>query len=427
MNFLPEKRRKKGFAAFFVTILVIIIMIVIGGGMTVLIISELKMLRNITDSTKAYYMAEAGIEDGLLRLRRGMSWSSPYDIVEGEVKTSVSISDKVGGARIITSTGDFLSRIRRVQAVYAISTTDVSFHYGAQVGEGGMTMANNSRVLGNVYSNGNITPAGGGVGYIDDTVIVAQNGNVIDSLVVGGDAYAYSCIDCNIDGDLTYSNSGVNDGCTVAGSVTTQDEEIPAEPLPVSQEKVDDWKLAAEEGGVIMGDYEVAGGEIERLGPVKIDGSMLVDNNSTLIMTGVIWITGDLRVDNGSTIELDRNSYGSLSGVMVVDGRSKFKPGTVLKGSGEEGSYLMLLSTNTELVDTADPAIEVGNNCDSAIFYTTQGLIVLLNNINAREVTGYKIHMANNAEISYESGLEKASFVSGPGGSWEVTGWKEVE
>ena len=144
-------------------------------------------------------------------------------------------------------------------------------------------------------------------------------------------------------------------------------------------------------------------------------------------MTGTIWVQGSLRIDNGATIQLDQGGYGSASGIIVADGKIKVRPNTYLQGSGISGSYLLLLSTNPEVLDTVNPAIDVDNNADAAIFYTTQGLITLRNRVTAREVTGYKVYLDNNAEISYESGLQDATFSSGPGGSWTVTGWKEIE
>jgi hypothetical protein len=138
-------------------------------------------------------------------------------------------------------------------------------------------------------------------------------------------------------------------------------------------------------------------------------------------------VTGNFRVDNGSTIQLDANAYGITSGVFVVDGKIKIRPNTILKGSGQASSYIMLLSTNSELVDFADPAVEIDNNTDAAIFYASQGLVVLRNNVQAREVTGYKVHLDNNAEIIYESGLQNSAFSSGTGGGWEVSSWQEID
>jgi len=419
---------QKGFAAFFITILVLAVIFGIAISLTVLILGQQRISGNIVKSSQSYFAAEAGIEDAILRLKNKMKWSSPYNLNVGGASATIEISSIIGGSRTITSKGNFLNRIRKIQIVYKISTQQISFYYGAQVGDGGMLMGNNSRVRGNIYSNGSVIPAkGGDKGYIDESIIVAINGNRIEGLQVGKDAKAHTCKDSQITGTLIYVSGGSVQNCTAGGATNIQPNEIPAKDLPISQGQIDKWKQEAEGGGIISGDYTVSGKITQNLGPKKITGNLLVDNNATLNMTGTIWVVGNLRIDNGSTIKLDSNSYNSLSGVIVVDGKIKVRPNTYLKGSGQEGSYLMLLSTNPEVSDTANPAIGVDNNSDAAIFYANQGLIVLRNKIKAREVTGYKIFLDNNAEILYEAGLEEATFSSGPGGSWEVADWKEIE
>jgi hypothetical protein len=359
-----------------------------------------------------------------LRLVKKMTLSAPYTFKVGQATSTVEISEIVGGSRTITATGNSLNRLRKIQVGYSVSTQQISFHYGAQVGEGGMTMGNNAVIKGNVYSNGSVVS---GKGYIEGTVIVAKNGNRIEGLIIQQDAQAHSCKDSQITGTLTYVSGGTIQNCLAGGTIKIQPNEIPTKDLPIPQTQIDKWKSEAEKGGTISGDYTISGKITQNLGPVKITGNLLVDNNAVLNMTGTIWVVGDLRIDNGATIKLDSNSYGALSGVIVVDGKIKVRPNTYLKGSGQEGSYLLLLSTNPEVSDTTNPAIDVDNNTDAAIFYTNQGLIVVRNNVKARELTGYKIFLDNNAEVAYETGLEEAVFSSGPGGSWKVVSWREVE
>ncbi len=420
--------RNKGFAAFLTSVVLLSAMILLVVFTSFLVLRAEKMSHRSRASARAYYIAESGAEDALLRLSKGLPWESSYSFSCGGGSASVTILDKVGGARTIKAVGDVSGEKRKVEVVYGISSEKISFHYGAQVGEGGLSMANNSRVKGNVYSNGNITAAKGGVGYIEETAVVAQNGNLMDGIEVWENALTYSCKDSKVLGDLTYVEGGVVDNCTVEGAINSQTEEIPAEELPVSSSQVEEWKQGVRDAGnVITGDYEVPAKETRNLGPVEIDGSLTFGNDGKLKLTGTVLVTGDLEVANNSSIELDAGSYGSLSGVLIVEGKIKVQPGTYLGGTGEEGSYLMLVSTDPETVDTSSPAILVDNTAEAAIFYTTQGLIVLRNNVSCREVTGYKIFLDNLAAIEYESGLAEASFVSGPGGGWNVTSWKEVE
>jgi len=414
---------QKGFVALYLTILVLALVFGIVVSISLLTLNQQKILRNITRSTQSYYLAEAGIEDALLRLKKKMNFSSPYSFKLGNGTTTVEISDIIGGSRTINSKGNVSNTIKKIQVVYAISKQKVSFYYGAQVGAGGLIMGNGSKVLGNVYSNGSVI----GAGTIQNSVIVAGNGNRIEGITVGENATVFTCKNSIINGNLIYVSGGSVQNCQVKGSTSIRPNEIPPRDLPISQSQIDKWKEEAANGGVTTTDISISGTKI--LGPIQIGTSsnpknLTVQNGATLIVKGTIYVTGNITFSNGSTIKLD-SFYGSLSGVIIADGVITVENNVIISGSGQPGSYVLILSTKS---DTTNPVINIRNNsAGSAIYYANSGLIYLKNNMVAREVTGYKIQIENNAEIQYESGLEEANFSSGPGGSWEIVSWREIE
>jgi hypothetical protein len=410
---------ERGFAAIFIAILILVIILAIGLSVSNLVLNLQKVSGNVTRSNQAYFTAEAGIEDALLRLAKDKKWQSSYSFSVGGSTATVGISDVIGGSRTITSQGNYLNRIRKAQVVYQISTTDVKFFYGAQAGDGGLIMGNNSKVHGNVFSNGSI---GNGKGYIDNDVIVSGHHQInIGGGNIGGNALVYDCTVGNITGQLTYVNSN---SCNVSGGTQQQADEIDSVPLPIPQSKIDEWMVDAANGGVITTDVTISG--TQSLGAIQIGTSTSPKNlivNGTLNITGTIYVTGNITF-NGTT-RLD-SSYGSDSGIIFASGTIYVANGATISGSGQIGSYTLVLSTNNSL-DPGNPAINVRNNAGGSIFYTTTGLIFLKNNMTAREVTGYQIQIENNAEIWYEVGLNDLRFSSGPGGTWKVTSWKEVE
>ncbi len=412
-----------GFAVILAVILVVAAGLAIILSASYISLNNIKAVRNNIYSAQTYYVAEAGIEDSLLRLNRGMKFSKTNSLAVGSGNATIEIGDPIGGSRTITSSGNTNNRIRKMRAVYTITTDNVSFHYGAQVGDGGMTMANNSRVKGNVFSNGSVVGSGG-KGYIDNTIKVATLGSRIEGLNIGEDAYTHNCKDCTIGGSLYYSGGG-QENCTATGGVKTSPVQG-TRPLPISEEQITEWKNDALAGGVFIGNYTVAIGKTAYLGPKKIEGALNLQNSATLIVTGTIWVTGNINLNNLSVIKLDNPIYGSTSGIIIADGKIIVSNGADIQGSGAAGSYTMLFSTDSSL-DLANPAIDVNNNARGAIFYTSAGLIKLSNNMEIREATGYKLYLLNNAVIEYESGLEDVGFSSGPGGSWKVTEWKEIE
>jgi hypothetical protein len=420
-----KNHQEKGAALLLSIILILSVSLTIGLGLSSLALNSLISAQDKIKSIKSYYTAEAGIEDSLLRLKNGLQFSSPNSLAVGNSSTTIEISDPIGGARTITSRGNTDNRIRKLSATYVITTEEVSFFFGAQAGQGGIIMGNNSRIEGNVFSNGSILPGGGGTADITDTATVALNGNKIDSVDVGGDVYVHSCKDSDVTGTLYYVSGGSIENCTYGSLVDMGPEEIESEDLPIPLEQITSWKDEAAAGEPFAGDYTLDGGETVSLGPIKITGQMLIDNNSTLNITGTIYVEGNITIKNGATLQLD-SSFGSTSGVVISDGKINIRPGVSIQGSGAEGSYLMLLSANNSL-DPTSPAIDIDNNAQAGIFYASNGLIVLHNNINVREATAYQLALDNLAVISYEVGLENINFISGPGGSWRVENWQEIE
>lgn len=437
------KENQKGFAVFYVTILIFAVVFGIAISISTSTFTEQKILRNITKSSQAYYAAEAGIEDALLRLAKGTSWSSPLTLNVGGARATTTVSDIIGGSRTIISEGNLTDRIRKIQIVYQVTAEEISFFYGAQIGDGGMEMGNNARVQGNVFSNGSVVSSQ--KGYIDDTIKVATIGSKIEGLIVGEsdeyclehacDAYTHNCKNSTIRGTLWHSGGG-KENCDATEGIQEHPVQE-ASNLPILQGQIDQWKTEASCNDnpecIIEGDYVLDGKVTDYLGPKKITGNVTLDNGAILIMTGTIWVVGDITVRNGAAIQLDSTSYGELSGVLIADGKIKIRPGVTLEGSGEAGSFLLLISTNNSLDETS-PAIEVDNTTTGGIFYTPNaydgkngGVIVIRNNVEVRQVTGYKIYLEQNAVINYEYGLEDASFTSGPGGSWKVASWKEIE
>jgi len=433
---------QKGFAALVITLIILALMFWIAMPLIVLILGQQRIVGNLTKASQAYFTAEAGIEDTLLRLSKRMSWSTPYSFNIGKGTVEVEISDLFGGSRTITAKGNVSNRIKKVNVVYGVSTKKIAFQYGAQIGRGGMIMEPNSKIIGNVFSGGSVVcPDPLGVAFITNSLIVARNGQKIERLEIGDpdpltpidEAHVHICSSSTVHGILYYVSPGLGGSkgdCVADDGFQEHPNVIEERPLPISDAQIQIWENEAscdnDPGCIEVGDYAIPGGESRSLGPLKIEGNLTLGNNATLKMTGTVYVTGNILIDQNSTIELDPNYYGALSGIVIADGKITVENNAIIEGSGQPGSYTMLLSTNSSL-DENDAAIHVKNSAMGAIFYTTDGIMRLRNNMQIREATGYKLYLDNNAEIEYEIGLEDTTFTSGPGGSWEVISWREIE
>lgn len=415
-----QNNNESGVVALSITIIILSVGIVVVFSLVSVFLNRVEATRNISLSEKAYYAAEGGIEDALLRIRnKDLNWTSPIVLSFSKGTATTTITVPIGGARIITSDGDMNNRIRRVSIIHQISTTGVSFFYGSQVGDGGMEMRNGSVINGNVFSNSTIF----GAGTITGDVIVAQNGSKIDGLTIGEDARVHTCEDSTIGGTLTFVSGGSYGSCSAGTYADGGPSEIDRQDFAITPQMITDWQNDAAAGGTWSGNYTVSSDE--NLGPLKIVGDLIIDNNMTLTMIGTIWVTGEFEPGNGSVVRLDETSYGDLSGIMIVDDEFEVKNNVSLQGTSSPSSYLLVIGNDSSLIET-NPAMQVNNNVSGAILFTPNGLMVINQNVDLVEATAYQLLLKNNAVITYEIGLENLEFTSGPSGGYVVTSWKEL-
>lgn len=268
------------------------------------------------------------------------------------------------------------------------------------------------------------TYLGSGTGSINN---VDVNGtarvNTLTSSTIGGTAYCQT-------------GSGNNKACN-----TSQADPSPMN-MPLSDANIDQLKTDAAAGGTITGNCGgsgVAGCAIAAngtlsLGPKKITGNLTLGNGNTLNLTGVVYVMGNIIVSNNGKVKCDA-SFGADSCVLIADGTVDANNNAVFAGSGQSGSYIMVISdkegcnggTQVAGCTHQNSAVNLGNNLTGAVFYTSKSMINIENNGVIKAVIGYKLNLENNAEIQYEQGVTDANFSSGPGGGWNVKSWKEVE
>jgi hypothetical protein len=275
------------------------------------------------------------------------------------------------------------------------------------------------------------TYMGGQATFLKDvTVLGDAYANTITNSKICGNAY-YQTVDA---GSLSFLNSPSNPTCPdplTPGTAYPGSTDPPLKNMPVSESNINQWKDEAEAGGVLNGNLTVDS-DIS-YGPKKIDGNIIMNsNNKTLTVEGTIYATGYLDISNGSSIRCSPG-YGLNSCVVVVDQWAHFENNGVFRGSGSPGSYLMILSTSncdgtfSTNCTHHNAAMDLHNGATGAIFYANDGFIYLHNGVVVSEITAKKIQLNQNAIIRYEQGLVNSSFSSGPGGSWKVESWKEVE
>lgn len=283
------------------------------------------------------------------------------------------------------------------------------------------------------------TYLGTGVSSIDNVIVygTARVNTIINSKICG-DAYYQSIL--TID---TLSKNFLDSPSTptcptplTPGTGFPDQPDPPVALMPISDANIAQWKADAQVGGIIIGDYNLT--TSASLGPKQITGNLnMISNNKTLTVAGTIYVQGNVDVSNGSAIRCDP-SYGATSCMVVVDGWMHFSNNGAFSGSGQAGSYVMLLTTLSGCLAGADggsplpfcthhnSAIDLHNNATGAIFYAVNSAAYLHNGVNVTEIIAYKLNLDNNAVVTYEQGLQNATFSSGPGASFKINNWQEI-
>lgn len=138
---------------------------------------------------QAQALAEAGIDKAVYELNQSSGYTGETNTALGLGSFSVAISTIDSNTKRLTVISvvpdiDHPIATRVLKVNVAINSSAISFRYGVQVGQGGVSMSNNSTITGNMFSNGDITGSGTitgdttvalGVDTVADQQSTAQN------------------------------------------------------------------------------------------------------------------------------------------------------------------------------------------------------------------------------------------------------------
>lgn len=170
---------KKGYAAVTTAIITLIVSLTIVSGLSFFSFQEVNTSRSFTKSVETKYVSESGTEDAIYRLVTGKQLSSGEQLGVGGKGTTTITIDTQGNKRIIRSEGTGTKSQQNLETRVDINISPTNFAYGAMVGDGGITMANNARIEGSLYSNGNVTGSTGVV-ITGDTFVAAGSSSVVN-------------------------------------------------------------------------------------------------------------------------------------------------------------------------------------------------------------------------------------------------------
>ena len=381
---------------------------------------------------RARALAEAGFEKAVYELNKNSAYTGEANTALGGGTFTTSVTNIDASTKRITATGAHSGSTAVVRASVSISNEVVSFNYGVQVGQGGLTLSNSSRVNGNVHSAGSILMTNSS--SINGTAISSGAAGLIDGAesTVTGSAYAHTMRDVDVGADayyVTQSNVEAGGSNCPNSRCHPNSPDQPTVPLPISDAQISEWEADAEAGGTIVtcdgaGNYVV--NTSLTLGPKKIACNLVLSGSATITIAGPVWVVGNITTSNSVSVRM-ASELGSENVAIIADDPSNPTTKGIVSigssgqfyGSGSPGSYVFIISQNRSAeAGGATTAISMSQSANALVLYASHGRISLSNSVSIKAATGYRLALANSASVTYESGLADAAFQSGPGGSW---------
>jgi len=140
-----SRERPNGYAAVTTTILALVVTLTIVGGFTLFTLKEVNINRIFTKSIESRAISESGIEDGVYRVLTNKQLASGETLAVGKGTTTITLT-ALGNQKTIRSEGKRDNIQQNFESRVDTTATGVNFNYGVQVGEGGLTMDNNSSI-----------------------------------------------------------------------------------------------------------------------------------------------------------------------------------------------------------------------------------------------------------------------------------------
>jgi hypothetical protein len=417
-------------------------------------ITNMQISSNSYSAKKAFYAAQTGVEDLLIRLKQNQTLGDPSPIQTSnnldQAYYIATISAPSGQERIITAQGNYRNFTKKIRVVLNSSSEQTSFNAAVQTGGGGFELEENSKITckapctqGKVYSNGDIlgikkspkSSASRIVGAVYAHGVISGLGSGT-GVWVDKDASAAALLKCTVEGDQASLASGPVSGCPLAsGKIYRQLSEAPP-ALPLPSFNTDFWKYQATNsaigGSTFTGNCDVKSGTSTDctngtglLGPRKIIGNLIINAGKNLTVTGPIWVTGNINIANNNTIILDPNfiNYGT---VVLADGNIATDANVDFTKNGS--AVIMMTSLKDDGQNCSTPAISVANNTTDVVFYALYGCVRISNNaLFDGSVVGQKVHVGGNSTIEYDPALAQAVFGSSCVGGWAITDWQEID
>ena len=431
------------------TIFFLFISLTIIFGITVPVVNHIKGV-SISNNTKtSYLLADVAAEDILYRLKNNKQVPSNGSLSLNGATSTIVVSNS-GDGKAVVVTANSQNHIRKISASVQYGT-GISFHYGIQAGQGGFTMDNSSKIIGNVFSGGSVI--GENDNWIYGDVVSANSSGWVYGIHATGTVYSHTIGNTSytttVDKDAYYQTILNPSNTKVSGAVCTSNSHChPGSAdqtdvaLPISDDQIFEWETDAAAGGTLSSSFCDSFSSntcfittSKSLGPIKIPFNLdIKSNGGILTVNGPIWVVGNIITETGATIKM-ASSLGSQNVAIIADNPSNRSTASTIstgqssafQGSGSPSSFVFLISMNNSAENGGSTvAVTMSQGSNALVAYASHGLIRMSQSVGVKEATGYKISLSQSANVTYDTGLPNTLFEAGPSGGYNILGWGEI-
>jgi len=409
---MNKNNRKRG-VALIISYMVIAVLTILGTVFIARSISESNTAKRFVDSTRAFWLAEAGVHKGIYALKNE-DWSG-WTVINSTVRSLVTALGSSGDYNVtisgvnstyvnITSTGYVpnMATTRPVQRTVRVQYKSTApFNYAA-FGTSSVSLSGNS--ITDSYNSANGPYGGSNVFHNGD---VGTNGTGVGSISISGNAYIYGDANTGPGGTVKVSPpSSLGPGSRVSGTIEDECNEVLV-PVVVDPALVDlnsSGKLTLGGNGfktIYAGNYKYQS--------ISISGNyaLTLEDNVNLYLT-----------DTGQALSITANGRIIVSGraTIYTDGDCLIAGNGVLNTATVPGNFI-LYGTNT-----SDNIAVSGNSDFYGVVYAPNATVSISGNGDIfGAVIGRIVNDSGNAALHYDEALRNIGQ-----GSYGFQWWQEI-
>lgn len=447
-------KKDSGQAAILIIFVLGMVSLLIGVSLVGTGFGQSLMGRSDASSSKAFYAANAGVEEAFYQINKDPSYLAavPVELAVGEAKVGVKVSG-TDELKTIESTGTFEDYFRKLKVVVQSSSLKPGFLHAVQAGAGGFELENNTLITsddlvvgGNVYSNASVWGAKSACGTSGSKItgsvwavdaITKLPGGGDNGICVGKDAHASNLEYCYI-GGTPYSLNPLSAGCSSPNAVVS---EPAVTPITLPNMGTIALKNFVQKKKIFTGDctigstpdcYSVVGG-VATIGEIYITGNFVKPNATDLNISGPVYVEGDIDFGSNSAIGLDSSVNDGISQVVAAKGKITSANNisyTTRTDPGGQKMFLIFISDQEPPAGNIcdNPAVSLESNSDTVLFYATKGCVSIKTTAGTSfhgAVLGEKVRVTANTTLVYDPDLATAIFGLTKTGGWQMISFKE--